>query len=60
MDDLIVAVAQKRPIHRGSLMGLDHNCPGSNPDPCLHQLKVIICPMPDIRIGMYVHINDAL
>ena len=60
MDDLIVAIAEVGPIHGCPLVGLDHNSPGSDPDSRLHQLNVIVGPLSQIRVGVNVHVDDAL
>ena len=59
MHNLIVAVAEIRTIHRGSLMGLDDNGAGAHTDACFHQLDVIVSPKAQVRIGMDMHVNDT-
>ena len=60
MYNLVVAVAQIRPIHRGSLMRLDDDSACPNPDRRLHQFEIIIRPQTQIWIRVNVHVDNTL
>ena len=60
MYNLVVAVAQIRPIHRGSLMCLDDDSACPNPDRRLHQFEIIIRPQTQIWIRVNVHVDNTL
>ena len=58
VDPLVVLVAQIGTIHGHTLMCLDHDCSGANTDCGIRQLKVVVGSVTEIRVGMYMHIND--
>ena len=60
MDDLVITVAQISPIHRRPLMGLDDNGSCAHLDRGIRQLQIVIRSQSKIRIGVDVHINNAL
>ena len=60
MYDLIVAVAEICPVHRRSLMSLDHDGPRAYTDRGFHQFKIIIGTKAQIRICMNMHVDNAL
>ena len=60
MYNLVVAVAQLRPIHRGSLMRHDDDSACPNPDRRLHQFEIIIRPQTQIWIRVNVHVDNTL
>ena len=60
MDDLVITVAQISPIHRRTLMGLDDNGSCAHLDRGIRQLQIVIRSQSKIRIGVDVHINNAL
>ena len=55
----VVAVAEISPVYGSTLMGFDDNCPCACADGSLHQFKIIVGPVTDVRIGVDVHVNNA-
>ena len=60
MDPLIVSVCQIGPVGGVAQMGLDDNGPGPHPDGCVTELEIIVCPGPQVRICVDVHVDHAL
>ena len=60
MYDLVVAVTEICPVHRRSLMSLDHDRPRAYTDCRFHQFKVIIGTKAQIRICMNMHVDNTL
>ena len=60
MYDLVVAVTEICPVHRRSLMSLDHDGPRTHTDRSFHQFEIIIGTKAQIRICMNMHVNNTL
>ena len=60
VDALVVGVTQVSPVHGHTLMGFDDNGSGSHPHCRIGELKVVVSPVAQIRIGMHVHVDNAL
>ena len=60
IDDLVITVAQISPVHCRPLMGLDDNGSCAHLDRGIRQLQIVIRSPSKIRIGVDVHIHNAL